>query len=241
MGSRFAIFLTDEGAKHVDTEIDLDILGELVHGDKTIGEIADNINKSRTTVSGRLSRLEKEHIVGSVGNDDMRKRVHTLTSDRVVEPRKISPSSHSFFINKAKMIVDRDIDLYEGLVECMFYGAAISGLNTCPLFTYVAERIGKKVADGCGTNDFFKLSEKLNELFRSNGIGEFKMTVTYYVRIVFSVAEKNQNSELHLMNYIYSTVIKAALERNSGRKMKMSYEPLSNPSDFELRLSFVDA
>ena len=174
-------------------------------------------------------------------SDNMRKRIHTLTSDRVVEPRKISPSSHGFFTNKAKMIVDRDIDLYEGLVECIFYGAAISGLNTCPLFTYVAERIGKKVADGCGTNDFFKLSEKLNELFRSNDIGEFKMTVTYYVRIVFNVAEKNQNTELHLMNYIYSIMIKAALERNSGRKMKMSYEPLSNPSEFELRLSFVDA
>ena len=238
MSGRFGLYLTDEGAKHVDSDIDMDILRELRTGNKTIGMIADGIGKSRSTVSDRLSRLEKEHIIGTVESDDQRERVYSVIAMRIMDSRDPSASSKNYFKEKVKMIIDGKLDIYEGFGECIFYGAATGGLNICPIFTSVAERIGERVADSCEKNDFFKLSEKLNELFRSNGIGEFKMNVTYFVNVEFTVSEKYRDIEFNMMNNIYRNIIRAALEKNSGKKMRIEHQPSSDLSRFEFKLFF---
>ena len=238
MSGRFAVYLTDEGAKHVDYDLDMDILRELGFGKKTIGAVAEKIGKSRSTVSDRLNNLEKELIVRTVESNDLREKTYTVSALKIADSRDSSVSSRAFFRDRARMILDGKIDLYDGLGECIFYGAADGGLNVCPLFTFVAERIGEKIADCCEKNDFLKVSDRLNQMFRTNGIGEFRMSVTYYVNIDFTVAEKYRSAEFNVLNNIYRNIIKAALERNSGRKMRIERMESEDFSRFSFKLFF---
>lgn len=238
MSGRFAVYLTDEGAKHVDYGLDMDILKELGFGKKTIGAVAEKIGKSRSTVSDRLNKLEKELIVKTVESDDLREKTYTVSALKIADSRDSSASSRAFFRDRARMILDGEIDLYDGLGECIFYGAADGGLNVCPLFTFAAERIGEKIADSCEKNDFLKVSDRLNQMFRTNGIGEFRMSVTYYVNIDFTVAEKYRSAEFNVLNNIYRNIIKAALERNSGKKMRIERMESDDFSRFSFKLFF---
>ena len=78
----------------------------------------------------------------------------------------------------------------------------------------------------------------LNDLFRSNGIGSFTMTVTYFVKIVFTVEERYRNSEFKVMETIYRNIIRSAMECNSGKSMSMIYEPMPDLDRFEFELHF---
>lgn len=239
MSDRFAIYMTDDGTRLVSAEIDMDILDLLAQGGMTIGDIADRIGRSRSTVSARLVRLRKAKIIAIVPSSDSRERLYVVTANRLMHSEAPPSDSKEVFLSSVDKILDGKVGLYDGLVESVFYGAVVGGLNTEPMFITIAEHIGRKVAEDHKGDDFFGLCERLNDLFRSNGIGTFTMTVTYFVKIVFTVGERYRDSEFKVMETIYRNIIRSAMEYNSGKWMIMRYEPTADVDKFEFELHFV--
>ena len=238
MSKRFAIYLTDEGTRLVSGDLDMDIVDLLAHGGLSIGAIAESIGRSRSTVSARLVRLRKAKIIAIAPSKDSRERLYTVKANRLMHSEEPPADSKEVFLSSVDMILDGKVGLYDGLVESMFYGAVVGGLNTESIFITIAEHIGRRVAEGYRSDDFFGLCERLNDLFRINGIGSFTMTVTYFVKIVFTVEEKYRDSEFKVMETIYRNIIKSAMECNSGKSMIMKYEPTSDLDKFEFELHF---
>ena len=241
MSARFAIYETADGTRIVSDEHDMDIVDALSEGGHTVGALSKRTGMSRSTVSARLIRLRKKGIVDTVPTDDSRERMYTIAADRLMHSERPPSDSKAVFLSSVEMILDGKAGLYDGLTESIFYGAVVGGLNTGPIFVSIGEHIGRKVADSCEKEDFFGLFERLNNLFKSNGIGSFTMTMTYYVRIVFTVGERYRNGESKVMEAIYRNIIKSAMERNSGKSMVMKYEPISDPERFEFELWFDDS
>ena len=238
MSERFAIYKTENGTRLVSGDLDMDIVDLLSNGDYTVGEISDTIGKSRSTVSGRLVRLRKKGVVGIVCSDDSREKIHSIVANRLLHSETPPADARQVYFSSVDMILEGKVGLYDGLVESLFYGAVVGGLNTGPTFISIAEYIGKKIADSCRKDDFFGLCERLNDLFQFNGIGRFRMTMTYFVKIVFTVEEKYRDVEFKVMETIYRNIIKSAMERNSGKNMIMKYEPTPDLDKFEFELHF---
>ena len=238
MSKRFAIYLTDDGTRLVSAEIDMDIVDLLAQGGLTIGVIAERIGRSRSTVSARLVRLRKAKIITTVPSSDSRERLYIVKANRLMHSEEPPSDSKGVFLSSVDKILDGKVGLYDGLVESIFYGAVVGGLNTGPIFITIAEYIGRKVAEEYRSDDFFGLCECLNDLFRSNGIGSFTMTVTYFVKIVFTVEERYRNSEFKVMETIYRNIIRSAMECNSGKSMSIIYEPTPDLDRFEFELHF---
>lgn len=170
------IFSTQHGLKTIKSPVKINILNQLGKGKLSFHEIVDQNEKSKSTISAHLKSLTEDGLIGFQPHpSDQRKKIFYLNAKYMgtLEQHNVwerEEEKVEFLLNE--IINNGDpFEFFKLTLHLIRVTMIKEGINIDPILTQSGIRIGEVMYRQLGKPEVRELIPKLEEFWKSNGLG----------------------------------------------------------------------